>query len=142
MGTLVTSWKIKTSLLIFSVVLVCLLVFPFNTTAIPEWRVQVVDEVGAKLPGVMVSQDWGDSFAENQSHTDDRFTDVDGVVVFPERRVRANGITRIARTVASLINPHGGSGPSSFLTVTNPGDGFLLYSKGKPPPGKLVVQTR
>ncbi len=41
------------------------LLFPFETTIVPPWRVQVVDKAGTPLRGVTVTEHWSHSSLEH-----------------------------------------------------------------------------
>jgi hypothetical protein len=40
------------------VLLAAFLFYPFETTVVPEWKIQVVDESGNPVKGVVVNQGW------------------------------------------------------------------------------------
>jgi hypothetical protein len=67
-------------------------VWPFDTAVVSEWRVQVKDEVGKPLTGLVVSQYWQHYWVSAQ---EERLTDAAGFVTFPERRVRACFVKRL-----------------------------------------------
>ena len=46
-------------------VLLTALLYPFETTIVPQWRVQVVDKAGTPLSGVAVAEHWSHSSLEH-----------------------------------------------------------------------------
>jgi len=54
----------KSLFILFLLILIALSIYPFETTGVPQWRIQVVDEAGRPIPAELVSQDWEDYFAE------------------------------------------------------------------------------
>lgn len=73
------------------ILLLALAFIPFNTTLVPEWRVQVVDENGNPYKGKLVRQSCYNytlgvspcSGADNSA----KLTDENGYVTFPERKI-------------------------------------------------------
>jgi hypothetical protein len=63
--------------------------------AIPEWRIQVVDENGKPLSGVIVHQDWTNLELDGPPHADSKTTDGEGWVDLPTHRIRRSWSLRI-----------------------------------------------
>ena len=102
-------WVIAVS----AMVLLAAVFYPHSTAAIPEWRIQVVDENGKPLAGVVVHQEWNDLEAEGVTSTDAKTTDADGWVVLPSRGIRESVALQIQDFLAarskgrrSLISTH------------------------------------
>ena len=72
------------------VVLICLVIFvilaPIETSVIPQWTVQVVDVNGTACANMRVTQSWGHYrlYLDGNSSSDDRLTDLNGYVQFPQ----------------------------------------------------------
>ncbi|MDQ2855605.1 MAG: hypothetical protein M3R68_04695, partial [Acidobacteriota bacterium] len=71
------------------VLLLLILFFPFQSTTVPRWRVHIVDETGATVPDISVTEHWQHYLLEAAGNEDARVTDRAGVVEFPARTVRA-----------------------------------------------------
>src|SRR5450432_1674778 len=95
--------------------LVAVLVHPFKTTVVPEWRVLVCDESGRPIAGITIEESWSDPIGP--SGFEELQTDSSGHVVFPQRTVRAIRLRRIVKAVFLSLFPHQQSGPSAFLLV-------------------------
>jgi hypothetical protein len=83
---------------IVAVILLCgvLLFFPYTSTIVPTWRIQVVDESGTPIPGLRVTEYWKFYRAGEQSTWSEiRATDGQGRYAFPRRTVRASFAARV-----------------------------------------------
>jgi hypothetical protein len=78
-----------------AVILVALL-YPTQITVAPDWTVRVVDENGAPLAGVWVSESWQHYSVEKFSHAEESLADPDGTVHFPRRTLRVSRLFRMA----------------------------------------------
>jgi hypothetical protein len=118
-------------------VLLTALPFPFETTIVPQWRIQVVDKAGTPLLGVTVTEHWSHSSLEHDGHEAEATTDEGGYVTFPVRTIRASLLGRAIGPVRNVLKTgvHAGFGPSADLSV--PGD-IAVYSWGKPLPKQIV----
>jgi hypothetical protein len=118
-------------------VLLIALVYPFETTIVPQWRAQVVDKAGTSLRGATVTEHWRHSSLESSGHEAAATTDEAGYVTFPARTIRASLLWRVIGPVSNVLKTgvHAGFGPSADLTV--PGD-IANYSPGKPLPEQIV----
>jgi hypothetical protein len=79
-----------------------ILLFPFQTTVVPEWSFRVIDDLGAPVAGVTVTEHWQHYWIENEGHEEVKTTDAAGNVSFPARTVRASLTTRLFRFLRSL----------------------------------------
>ena len=91
----------KLILCLFIVGISGLLVYPYETTVVPDWRVRVVDENGNPVSGVTVTEYWRHMSFESDDHHAEAITDYSGYVSFPGRTTRA---PLIRRAIGSLIN--------------------------------------
>ncbi|HKZ81148.1 MAG TPA: hypothetical protein VJ124_22950 [Pyrinomonadaceae bacterium] len=133
--------------LIATVVLGCLgllLVYPFESTVVPEWNVRIIDESGNPVRNLSITQGWADYSLQSKRAEETRRTDSQGHVYFPRRVVRAPMVVRLAGPALSSLNPHGQSGPRAFLNVVGP---YLTsadteYLPGKELPKIIVVRPQ
>jgi hypothetical protein len=75
--------------------------YPFQSTTLPEWNLRVVDDAGAPVHGINVTEHWQDYMLETEGHEEVRTTDQDGRVSFDARVLRAS-LTR--RLIARMSN--------------------------------------
>lgn len=126
-------------------VVVCLaaiFLYPFETTAVPEWRVRIVDEAGNPIRNVSVNEEWRHYSVEWHSRSQELSTDQDGYVMFPRKAARANLLVRAILEGINTMNTHSRSGPYAWLIVSGPysSQGNTEYSSKKPLPTTIVVR--
>lgn len=83
--------KLVAALLLAAVVV---LLFPLEQTIAPDWQVTVVDNKGARLPGVNVRETWQHLSVEAKPHEELLQTDANGTVHFPRRTLNSNMLRR------------------------------------------------
>lgn len=126
--------------------------YPFESSVVPVWTIQVLDVEGKPCASMSLLQSWGhySLFLTGGTDMEYALTDVDGVVVFPERTIRASGIRRIVMPFVAEIMTlmHGGTGPSGVVHVTDLKDvAWLSYKVDQPLPniakvGKCYIDTK
>jgi len=135
----------KTFIVIGAIALVLFgLLYPFETTVVPTWKLRVIDEQGIPYEGLRVDEDWKHYSLELEEGTngEERWTDQNGVVQFPRRTIRIGIPGRLFRmTVTSLKRYlHGSTGIHAYIMATGPkGIKSLNYEPNKPPPDTLVL---
>jgi hypothetical protein len=120
---------LRSRLIFFGCVMVLLI--PFPTTVVPEWRLRLVDEQGKPRAGVQVTQVWKHYSLEWGGCCDneeERWTDGNGFVVFPRRTIWAGLLRRIVFPIWArvLTLAHGGSGIHAYVMVIDGGGARLL----------------
>ena len=136
------SGRRKSLLLLLFLVLGVILLYPWKTTVVPEWRVRIVDQSGAPLPNTAVREGWQHYSIESKSHEQDMLTDNDGYVTFPTRTIRSPLAIRIVRAIINALTPHHSSGPIAWVIVL--GD-YMEWSNNatlpdQPLPTEIVVK--
>ena len=79
-----------------------LLFYPFKTTIVPAWSLRVVDEEGASVRDVNVTEHWQHFLLESSSHEQVQRAGNNGVVNFPERSIRASLLRRGLATIGRI----------------------------------------
>jgi len=138
---------VKTRLLIVAIICFAIIaiLFPIETTVVPEWRLQVVDVNGTACSNMRVTQSWGhDSlYLDGSYSSDNRLTDLGGYVQFPERTIRASMPRRIIMPIITRILTvmHGGWGADGAVWASGIKDvAWLSYKGGKSLPDKMRVE--
>ena len=137
--------KLK-ALIIGLLLLVVIGFLPYETSSVPAWKMRIVDEYENPYGQLKATQVWKDYNLEIgiQEHEEIRYTDQNGYVTFPERRLKASLLWRIVSASVSFLLKlaHGGSGVHAYVFANGP-DGYadVRYIPGAPPPNKLVLQT-
>jgi hypothetical protein len=127
-------------------IIALVMLYPFKTTVVPAWRLRVVDEKDSPYGGKQVRQAWKHYSIEinGTDNLDDRWTDTDGYVTFPERSIRASILRRIVFTSFSAVMTlaHGSMGIHARVAATGPkGYTSVEYIQGTPPPKRLVLPS-
>jgi|SRR5215813_7749250 len=78
------------------------LIYPFESTVVPTWKLHVIDNRGVSISGIRVTQHWQHNSLETQGHEEMQLTDVEGIVMFAPRLIRANLISRGLATPLKL----------------------------------------
>lgn len=113
----------------------------------PQWRVRVVDESGAQVPGINVTQHWQHYLIESEGHEENRKTDESGLVEFPARKVRASLITRLVDSVLNLAGQGRSAkfGPYASLVVWGSREhetAVATYTPGAQPQSEVIVHRQ
>lgn len=122
-----------------------LLLYPFETTVVPEWRLRIVDEEGNAIRMTAVKEVWQHSTIESASHEEDSITDNDGYVTFPRRTVRGSLLVRIGTPIVHVLDVHASFGPIAYVLVPDYPDGSFqeynhIYFPGQPLPTQVVIK--
>jgi hypothetical protein len=127
-----------------TLVLLLLLLYPFQITVVSRWRLHVVDETGAPLRGAKVTEHWRHYLFESEDHQALLRSDQGGLVEFPERAIRAGIASRFIRRLFKL--PWGGVAakyePGASVVVwgnSGYGTAVAVYNPDAPPTTEVVV---
>ncbi|MBD3557538.1 hypothetical protein H6S82_01475 [Planktothrix sp. FACHB-1355] len=118
------------------------IIFPFEKTSIPEWRVLVVDRNDNPVPNLPLRQAWSH---EKELNQETLITNNEGVVIFPERKSRQPLLIKIIFNLIgkfeSFTMPHGSlRGPrASVFPATGARSNILHYSEGEKLEKKMVL---
>jgi hypothetical protein len=74
------------------VIVMVIMLIPFESTVVPAWRIRVIDENGRPYVGQIVTQSWKHYTLEKEAgrNAESRQTDNAGYVSFPERTIKAS----------------------------------------------------
>ena len=118
--------------------------YPIESTVVPKWRLQVVDEQGRGCPGAQVNQGWKHYSLDLEAgdYGEYKSTDADGYVEFPERTIRAGLIRRLVAPMIAhaLVIAHGSTGISGYVFASGMKEGpWLNYTPGQALPDKIHI---
>jgi len=141
----VTPTKKRYLIYAISILTAVLLIYPFESTVVPAWKLQVVDVGGSVCQNMRVTQSWGhySLYLDGWLGSDDRFTDPNGYADFPGRTTRANLLRRVVVPVIAhiLVIAHGSVGADGAVWASGIKDvAWLSYETGKPLPDKMRVE--
>lgn len=141
----------KKYIIILAVVFLTTSLFiPFQTTLVPKWRLQVIDENGVPYKRQLVRQSCHDytlgvspcAYREDA----DQYSDQYGFVEFPERTISASLIGRLLSTLKNyaLVFAHGSIGEDVHVDSSGPeGYQVLRYDPATGmPPEEFVLPSR
>ena len=124
--------------------LILILLLPFPTTVVPEWRLRVIDYNDQPFVGEEVMEIWQHYSLESDGHSEVRRTDESGYVVFPRRKIWSPLLLRIVSTslAAVLTLAHGSMGVNAWVMVIgySTNGGTRDYKPGKPLPSEIVLK--
>lgn len=81
---------------------VLLLLYPFQTTIVPEWSLKVVDEEGGAVGDINVTEHWQHFLLEAAAQEELKRAGDNGSVKFPARTIRASLIRRGLATISRI----------------------------------------
>jgi hypothetical protein len=90
-----TTNRFRIVVLATSVVFLVIVSYPFETTIVPQWNLQVVDEAGAPVREINVTEHWQHYVLESGGHEEAQTTNQDGLVSFGARSIRASVVRRL-----------------------------------------------
>ena len=137
-----SNWGARKKIWIFATLgaMALLLLYPFKTTVVPDWKIRIVDEAGNPMRSFRVREVWQHYTIETYSHEEDLITDGDGYVTFPKRTVRGSLLVRIGWPMVNVLNVHVSLGPHAYVTILEDQTFPELFSPGQPLPTQLVVK--
>jgi hypothetical protein len=120
------------------------LLYPFETTVVPEWKIHIVDESGKPVGNLSVNEGWIHYSIESNRHEEARIANSEGYVEFPRRTIRAPLLVRLKGTLITALHPHAPSGTYAFANVMGPyvSPTDTDYEPGKPLPQTIVVRPQ
>jgi hypothetical protein len=130
-----------------SLLFLIILFFPFQSTIVPPWRLHVVDDTGAQVPDIKVTEHWQYYLLESEGHEDMLTSDERGRVGFPARTIRAGIASRVIDAIANFARQGAKAkfGPYASIVVWGSRDyetAVAVYQPGMPPQADIVVHRQ
>jgi hypothetical protein len=137
---LLPSWMSRRRLIIVLIALILLI--PYKTTIVPEWKIQAVDIQGKPIPNARFRQGWNnDSY--DISGMEFLEGDDNGYVILPERSFYAPLIYRTPRSALAylMMLAHGSVGNDASLNALTDkcSSEHLNYEQIKSLPDVIVI---
>jgi hypothetical protein len=82
-----------------SVLVLVFFLYPFETTTVPQWNLRVVDDPGAPVREINVTEHWQNYSLESAGHEEVQTTNQDGLVSFVARGIRASLVRRLVARI-------------------------------------------
>jgi hypothetical protein len=105
---------VRTGVIVALVVFLVAFLYPWETTVIPQWNVRVVDDDGAVVREINVTEHWQNYLLESEGHEEAKTTNEDGEVSFAARNIRAGVARRLFAWITKLGNPGNPSRPIRY----------------------------
>lgn len=121
-----------------------LLVYPFESVVAPEWKLRVLDDAGAPVVRINVTEHWQHYLLETTGHEERMRTGDDGMVAFPSRSLRASLVRRGVAAVGNLWRHGRKARFSPHVAVVVWGSpqhatAAMIYHQDTQPPTEIVV---
>ncbi len=127
-----------------ALVALIILIYPFQTTVVPEWNLSIRDDDGRPIGFVNVTEHWQHYLLESYGHEEIKQTDEQGRVVFPARLMRASLARRGITTISNLWRDGRSArlGPYASIVIWGSAGhemGITVYRQGTVPPSEIVI---
>ncbi len=133
------------SALAIIVTILILVLLPYPSTVVPQWKIIVTDLSGQLIPNAHVRQTWQHYGLEQEDHEEDRRTEHDGSVTFPSRVVYASLISRLVKPMMKVAKNwiHASVEPHAYVMAWHAqSEGDLDYDPAQHQVGKLILRPR
>lgn len=128
------------------ILLLAIFIYPFKTTVVPDWHLRVVDETGAPVRAINVTEHWQHYLLESSGHEEQKRTGEDGRVNFPDRAIRASLLRRFQATLTRLDKTGTKARSEPYASVVVWGSklhatAVAVYREDQALPSEIVVHT-
>ena len=138
--------RLRKALATLSLLFLFLLLFPFKTVIVPTWDLKVIDQSGAPVPGINVTEHWQHYLLEGSGNEELRKAGPDGRASFPERTIRASLLRRFLGTLGRLPKSGMEAKRDPYASVVvwgskSHGTAVAVYNPESSPPSEVVTHT-
>ena len=91
--------------------------YPLQTTTVPHWNLRVVDDAGAPVREINVTEHWQNYLLETEGHEEAQTTNQDGLVSFGARSIRASVLRRLLAQISKFRNYNNRGRPIRYGAV-------------------------
>jgi len=88
-----------------------------ETTTVPHWNLRVVDDAGAAVREINVTEHWQNYLLESEGHEEAQTTNQDGLVSFGARSIRASVLRRLFARISKFGNYNNRGRPIRYGAV-------------------------
>ena len=100
-----------------SVLILIIFLYPFETTTVPQWNLRVVDDAGAPVSEINVTEHWQNYLLETEGHEEAQTTNQGGLVSFGARSIRASVLRRLLAQISKFGNYNNRGRPIRYGAV-------------------------
>jgi len=137
--------RFKYALSLVLALLLLVFIYPFKTTIVPSWRFLVVDDHGAPVRAMNVTEHWRHYLLESEGHEEITRTEGDGQVNFPARTIRASLLRRMMARINKAASSSGQARTDASASVVLWGSKeyettVAIYEEPSPPQSEISVR--
>ena len=131
-----------------AVLLLAFFLYPFKTTIVPRWRLNVVDETRVLgVPDIRVTEHWQHYLLESEGHEEMQKTNQNGLVDFPARTIRASLASRVMRTIFNFARQGANARLDAYASIVIWGNAgyettVAVYQPEAPTQTEIVVRRQ
>ena len=112
-----TSNRFRIVVVAAAVLFLFIFLYPFETTTVPQWNLRVVDDAGAPVREINVTEHWQNYLLETTGHEEAKTTSDNGLVSFDERSIRASVVHRLFARISKFGNYNNRGRPIRYGAV-------------------------
>ena len=95
-------YRFRIAVITVLAILLVTFLYPFQTTIVPEWDLRVLDDAGAPVHEINVTEHWQHYLVEADGHEEVQTTNQDGRVNFGVRSIRASAVRRLFARIRKI----------------------------------------
>jgi hypothetical protein len=99
-----SSHRFRIVVIAFLLGLLVTVLYPFETTTVPQWNLRVVDDAGKPVREINVTEHWQNYLLEPDGHEEAQTTKQNGLVSFNARSIRASVARRLLGRIGRFGN--------------------------------------
>ena len=88
-------YRFRIAIIVALVLILGLLIYPFKSTTVPQWNLRVLDDEGAPVREINVTEHWQHYPLDSSAHQELQRPNHDGFVSFGLRSTRASLVRRL-----------------------------------------------
>jgi len=112
-----SGYRFRTPVIIALAFVLIIFLYPLQTTTVPHWNLRVVDDAGAPVREINVTEHWQNYLLETEGHEEAQTTNQDGLVSFGARSIRASVLRRLLAQISKFGNYNNRGRPIRYGAV-------------------------
>ena len=112
-----SGYRFRTPVIIALAFVLIIFLYPLQTTTVPHWNLRVVDDAGAPVREINVTEHWQNYLLETEGHEEAQTTNQDGLVSFGARSIRASVLRRLLARISKFRNYNNRGRPIRYGAV-------------------------
>ncbi len=112
-----SGYRVRMVVVLALAVVLIIFLYPFETTTVPQWNLRVVDDAGAPVREINVTEHWQNYLLETGGHEEAQTTNQAGLVSFGERSIRASVASRLFARISKFGKYNNRGRPIRYAAV-------------------------